>query len=183
MTTQLAMALCEAGRPAEALKVLRPYGTSRDPDTLNALGIAASDAGRREQAIAAFRRALDSDPTNVPAHQNLGIAYLKADDAARARTELEAAVAANDGLATAWNALGVARARLGDADGALAAWKKAYETQPSFLDALLNYGLLASRTGRTAEARTALGDLLARSRDPEQRRQAEAALRGLGAAR
>ncbi|HKC24758.1 MAG TPA: sulfatase-like hydrolase/transferase, partial [Thermoanaerobaculia bacterium] len=184
MAQRLALVLCEAGRPKEAVAVLEPYAASKDPDTLDALGIAWSDSGDLGRAVEAFSRALALDAGDARARQNLGIAYLKADDPQRARAELEAALAINDRLAGAWNGLGVARARLNDVDGALAAWRKSYESDPTRLDGLLNLGLLAARTGRAEAAKAALGEFLEHAPPgmPE-RRQAEEALRASETAR
>ncbi len=184
MAQRLALVLCEAGRPKEAVAVLEPYAASKDPDTLDALGIAWSDGGDLGHAVEAFSRALALDAGDARARQNLGIAYLKADDPQRARAELEAALAINDRLAGAWNGLGVARARLNDVDGALAAWRKSYESDPTRLDGLLNLGLLAARTGRAEAAKAALGEFLEHAPPgmPE-RRQAEEALRASETAR
>jgi arylsulfatase A-like enzyme/Tfp pilus assembly protein PilF len=184
MDQRLALVLCEAGRPKEAVQVLTRRAESKDPDTLDALGIAYSDAGNLGRSVDAFSRALALDPSDARARQNLGIAYLKADDPVRAKGELEKALAINDRLAGAWNALGVARARLEDVDGALAAWRSAYESDPSRLDGLFNLGLLAARTGRVDDARSALTNFLERApKGAPERRQAEDALRAIGPAR
>jgi arylsulfatase A-like enzyme/Tfp pilus assembly protein PilF len=184
MAQRLALILCEAGRPKEAVDTLAPFAASRDPDTLDALGVAWSDAGDLARATEAFSRALAVDRNDARARQNLGIAYLKANDPGRARGELEAALAVNERLGPAWNALGVARARLGDTEGALAAWRKAFESDPARLDALLNLGLLAARAGRAEEAKGALTAFLARApKGSPERREAEEALRAAEAAR
>jgi arylsulfatase A-like enzyme/Tfp pilus assembly protein PilF len=184
MDQRLALVLCEAGRPKEAIQVLVPRAESKDPDTLVALGMAYSDAGDLGRSVDAFSRALALDPGDARARQNLGIAYLKADDPVRAKTELEKALAINGRLAGAWNALGVARARLEDVDGALAAWHSAYESDPSRLDGLFNLGLLAARTGRTDDARSALTNFLEHApKNAPERAQAEEALRAIGPAR
>src|SRR5437016_5479550 len=72
------LALCEAGRATEALDLLLPLAGSRDPDTLNALGIACSDSGRPAEAVRVFERVASLDPENVEAYENLGIVRLRA---------------------------------------------------------------------------------------------------------
>lgn len=184
MIQRLALVLCEAGRPKDAVAALAPYSESKDPDTFVTLGVAFSDAGDLGRAVDAFSRALALDPSDARAHQNMGIAYLKADDPARGKEELEKAIAINDHLSPAWNALGVARARLDDVDGALVAWRRSFECDPSRLDGLFNLGLLAARTGRAEEARTALQTFLERApKDAPERRRAEEALHSVPASR
>jgi tetratricopeptide (TPR) repeat protein len=58
------------------------------------LGMAYDDHGRRVEAIAAFTRALDLDPTLEPARFQRGQAYFRAKDFAHARRDLEAFVKA-----------------------------------------------------------------------------------------
>jgi Tfp pilus assembly protein PilF len=74
MTTQLGSYLAEAGRPADAIALLEPLTaeTPADPDALNALGIAYARGGQAERSAAVFRRALDENPSNVQALENIG---------------------------------------------------------------------------------------------------------------
>lgn len=58
---------------------------------------------------------------------SLGGALLRAGDAAGARVELEAAVAADAGYSAAWKALGEACSALGDATAAARAWTRGIE--------------------------------------------------------
>jgi len=156
LTRHHALALCEAGRPAEALKVLAPLASSDDPETGNARGIALSDAGRDREAQDAFRRVLALDGKNVEALTNLGIVRLRENDARGARDFFERALAGDPAAARAWNGVGVARMRLGDEKGAVVAWQKASELDPKMFDALFNLGLVAGKNGMRREARDAL---------------------------
>jgi tetratricopeptide (TPR) repeat protein len=135
------------GKAREAIALLQPYRESLDTETLNALGIALSDAGRGKEALAIFARIQEIDPGNGLAYQNGGIALLKLDRAAEARENLEKAIAIHDRNPRAWNALGVADAtRI--AEEAIEAWTKAVAYNPKQYDALYNIGLVSARTGR-----------------------------------
>src|SRR5262249_28498893 len=132
MTTQLGSYLAEAGRPADAIALLEPLvaasaherlthtvsgagghqrqaGTQpgADPDALNALGIAYARAGQPDRSAAIFRRALDENPANVQALENIGTLEMQRGNAAAAKQALEQAVAIDPKSARAHNGLGV----------------------------------------------------------------------------
>jgi arylsulfatase A-like enzyme/Flp pilus assembly protein TadD len=153
---QYALALSESGRAPEALEQLARLSGSTDPDTLNALGIAQSDAGQGAAAEKTFRRVLSIDPKNIEAWENLGIVQLRADQTAAARDSFEKALSFDGEAARAWNGLGVARLRLGQERPAIDAWKKAVEFDPQMFDALFNLGLVAGKNGLRRESREAL---------------------------
>jgi arylsulfatase A-like enzyme/Tfp pilus assembly protein PilF len=150
------LALSEAGRSGEAVKLLQPLSESQDPDTLNALGIALADSGRGAEALPTFRRVLEVDPENVEAYENMGIVRLRADDPAGAADLFRRALAIEPRLPRAWNGLGVAQARVGQEREAIESWEKAVSLDPSLYDALFNLGLTAGKNGLRREARQAL---------------------------
>ena len=165
---QLANALIERGRAAEAATVLSAAAaTGADPQVLNTYGTALAESGKTEEAIAQFRRALAADPGNPPALQNIGIVLLRTGDAAAAREHLTRALQANPDLPLALNALGVLHARGGDSSAAIDAWQRAVKIDPRQYDALFNLALVASRAGRRDEAITALQQFV--STAPPQR--------------
>jgi arylsulfatase A-like enzyme/Flp pilus assembly protein TadD len=150
------LALCEAGRPAEAVQLLSPLSQSEDPDTLNALGVALADSGRAGDARGLFQRVLALDPENVEAYGNLGIVRLRSNDAAGARDFFRKALDVDPRYARAWNGLGVALAQLSDERGAIESWEKAVTLDPRLYDALFNLGLTAGKNGLQEKARRAL---------------------------
>ncbi|MCA1580307.1 MAG: sulfatase-like hydrolase/transferase [Acidobacteria bacterium] len=150
------LALCESGRAPQAVRVLLPFSESRDPETLNALGIAYSDSGQPGRAASLFARTLDLDAGNVEAYENLGIVHLRGDDAAAAKESFRRALAIDDRLPRAWNGLGVALARLGNEREAIDSWSRAVVLDPKLYDALFNLGLTAAKNGMRREARGAL---------------------------
>jgi arylsulfatase A-like enzyme/tetratricopeptide (TPR) repeat protein len=156
MRVRLALILSESGRSPEALAALEPLRGSADPETRNAIGIVLADSGRLAEAREVFEGILREDAGDAVTHQNLGIALLKGGDAAGALQRLDRAIAIAGALPRAWNAKGVAQARLGDEVGAIASWQRAAEIDPRQFDALLNIGVVASGRGETAVAREAL---------------------------
>jgi arylsulfatase A-like enzyme/Flp pilus assembly protein TadD len=153
---QRAMILSELGRPREALAVLAPYRETEELETLNTIGIALADGGRPKEALGYFSRAIEIDPTNGDAFQNMGMAFLKLDQPEEARKNLEQAVELGKRRVRAWNALGVAWLRLGDPRKAIGCWQKALELNPEQYDALYNIGRVAGQLGDWKTARLAL---------------------------
>jgi len=150
------LALCETGRAPEAVALLSPLASSDDPETVNAVGIAFSDAGREKEARAAFGRAIELDAKNVEAYVNLGIVQLREGDPNGASGRFRQALAIDPGVPRAWNGLGVALTRLGREREAVDAWSKAVRLDPKLYDALFNLGLVAGKHGMKAQAREAL---------------------------
>jgi tetratricopeptide (TPR) repeat protein len=154
---QLALLLTDTGRAADAVKLLGPESQkTTNPDLLNAYGVALDGLGRSNDAIAQFRRALELDPNNAPAVQNLGIAALRMNDVATAQQYLTRALQMNPRLPLALNTMGVIYARNADFPRAIESWNQAVDLDPRQFDALFNIGLVAFRTGNRVEARRAL---------------------------
>jgi arylsulfatase A-like enzyme/lipoprotein NlpI len=151
-----ALLLSELGRSKDAVKVLEVYKESDDPETMNALGIALTDAGRAQDALPVFARALEVDPSNSQAYQNTGIALLKLDRPEEARKNLEQALTLGKRHTRAWNALGVAWMNLNQPARAIDAWEHCIELNPEQFDALYNVGRVAGRMGDWKKARAAL---------------------------
>ena len=179
------LALCEVGRAGEAVDVLRPLSGSIDPTKQNALGIALADAGRMDEAQAAFQSALRLDPRNVEALENMGIVLLRSEDLSGARDWFLKTLEIDQRTPRAWNGLGVVQARLGDERGAIDSWSRAVALDPTMYDALFNLGLTAAKVGRTDQARDALQRFVSaapRSRYGADIEKAQGILRSLGAA-
>ncbi|HET9793062.1 MAG TPA: sulfatase-like hydrolase/transferase [Thermoanaerobaculia bacterium] len=156
--------LCaESGRASDALRVLAPLSTSRDPDALNAIGIALATAGRTKEAIAKFEDAAAADPRSGQPWQNIGITRLQAGDVPAALDAFGRALALNDRLPRAWNAQGVALMRSGRPPDAIASWKKAVALDRNQFDALFNIALVAHGIGDDADSRGALEEFIARA--------------------
>jgi Flp pilus assembly protein TadD len=167
MRIRLGLMLSESGRAREAVDVLRPYAARKDPDLLNAYGIALADGGDVAAAEEQFRRILADDPRNARAYQNLGIIALRAGREVQARQYLTQALALDARLPLALNTLGVADARRGDFASAIDHWSQAVALNPALLDAQYNLGMVAASQHRPDLARKALEAYLARA--PESR--------------
>jgi Flp pilus assembly protein TadD len=82
------------------------------------LGIALASEGRLEDAVAAYRRAIEADPRDALAHANLGAALAAAGRVQDAGDELVTALRLDPGLAGAHRTLGMLLAQRGDFAGA-----------------------------------------------------------------
>jgi tetratricopeptide (TPR) repeat protein len=114
------------------------------------------DAGDWAQAEAAFRRAVEANPTSAAAHSKLGVALVhqrRADEAERAFAK---AVAIDPRYAPAWSNLGNVYRESGRLDEALQAYERAVAADPDYWIAHQNLGGLYKQMGRTSEAIAAL---------------------------
>ena len=152
LQVKLGTYLAEAGAAARAIALLETL-PSDDTDVLNALGIAYASSGRRADAERMFRRAMDLDPTNGLAHQNLGTLHLLANDLASAEKSLRAAIAIDPALAEAHTTLGVVLAQSNRRGEAVDAWKRAVALEPTEFKALYNVTIELAKQGRADEAR------------------------------
>jgi tetratricopeptide (TPR) repeat protein len=105
-----------------------------------------------EQAVAAYRRALELEPGHAGALVNLGRMLHAAGDPAAAEAHYRKALAARPDDDTALFNLGVALEDLGRSEEALAAYEKAVAVDPSCADAHYNAARLCQALGRAAEA-------------------------------
>ncbi len=151
-----ALLLAETGRAGEAVRILEKYRESDDLETLNALGIALTDAGRPAEGLAAFDRARAIQPRNAQSFQNAGLALLQLGRLEEARQSLETALSISRRSPRSLNALGVVYSRLGEPGKAIEAWKRCVEVDPEQFEALYNLGRLAGNQGDLALARQAL---------------------------
>ena len=181
MLKRLGMILSETGRADEAVKILAPFATAKDPDLLNAYGIARADTGRVREAIAQFQHALLIDKTNATSYQNMGIVALRLGDLPRAEQYLNHALALSADMPLALNTMGVLYAQKNDYLRAVESWKKAVRLDPKQYDALFNIGLVAARIGQREDARRALTQFVETA--PKERYAADiaSARRGLSA--
>lgn len=180
---QLGLLLAQRGRAPEAVSLLAPLAEDGDPDALNVLGVALSEAGRQREARETLLRVFDRDPRNAQARQNLALVALRSQDFDQARREAELALEADEGLPHAWNYLGVASYNLGRPREAIAAWERAAALAPHDYDLLYNLGLVAAEQGDRARAIAAL-ERFAQGAPPERYgpdiQKARAILRQLG---
>lgn len=156
---QLALTLTHLGRGAEAvefLEELTPAGSEADPLTLNYLAMALIGAGRASESIPLASQALELEPDNVTALENLALASQALGQWEQARDYGLRASRLDSGRADTWSNLGVAYTNLGDVPAAVDAWTRAIEIAPDHIDALFNLGITAADLGQTDQARDAL---------------------------
>ena len=156
MKKRLGLLLSERGDAQEAVQILSQFADSKDPELLNAYGIALADLGNMREAVQQFEKALRIDRTNAAAYQNLGVVALRVNDIPRAKDFLGRALRLNPKMPLALNSIGVVYARENDFGRAVDAWQKAVELDPRQFDALFNLGLVTAQRGRRDEARRAL---------------------------
>jgi arylsulfatase A-like enzyme/tetratricopeptide (TPR) repeat protein len=154
---QLGLTLAETGKAAEALDILRPLAATGDPQSMNALAAALSEAGQQKEAWELVQKILKADPDDAKACEELGLIELRLSHWEQARAASERSVALQRQRPLAWNNLGVALYQLGRREEAVDAWQQAVTYKPDLWDALWNLGLKAAEIGRTRQARTALG--------------------------
>ena len=99
---------------AEAIAALDKLSAERprEPQARFLKGVALTDSGRTDEAIAVFQAVLGDYPELPEPHNNLAVLYAKKGDYELARTELEAAIAAAPDYAIAYENLGDVYARL-----------------------------------------------------------------------
>jgi tetratricopeptide (TPR) repeat protein len=122
------------------------------PDSLVLVGQVYSQIGNQSQAIAAFQKAIQQDPTLQRAHYYAGMAQLRAKQPAAAVTEFKAELKLNPDDADTQYQLGKALLEQGNAKDAIPYLQAAAKRDPS-PDGVHNQLQIAYRkTGRVAEA-------------------------------
>ena len=150
---KLGIYLAETGHADRAIALLEGLAGD-DIEALNALGISYGRAERAADAMRTFQRALEIDPTNGLAWQNIGTLELQAGDRAAAEASLRRALTIDDSLPGAHTTLGVVLAQTKRHAEAIDEWKRAVALSPSEFDALYNLTITLAEMGRTEEART-----------------------------
>jgi arylsulfatase A-like enzyme/Tfp pilus assembly protein PilF len=149
---KLGIYLAETGHADRAIALLEGLAGD-DIEALNALGIAYGQAGRAPDASRTFRRALEIDPTNGLAWQNIGTLELRGGDRRAAESSLRRALSIDDSLPGAHTTLGVVLAQTDRKTEAIEEWKRAVALNPSEFDALYNLTVMLIELGKRAEAR------------------------------
>jgi tetratricopeptide (TPR) repeat protein len=104
---QHALSQLQSGDPKAALAILDPLIVRHErwPDLHLLRGLCLAETGRPEEAILAFRTALEIHPNYLKARINLGLTYLELDRHAEAEAELESALRTDPANALARAAL------------------------------------------------------------------------------
>ncbi|MDE2758353.1 MAG: tetratricopeptide repeat protein, partial [Acidobacteriota bacterium] len=144
-------------RAAEAEESLRRARELRpnDPSTLHMAAEALRTAGRRQEAVCAYRNVLRSDPEFAPAHVGLGAALFDLQRYEEALKSLERAASLETDPATAATShflAGRALKELGRMPEAAARFQQAVESDPNHAEALDHLALWRFQQRRYQEA-------------------------------
>lgn len=120
------------------------------------VGLAALKEGKSDEAIASFQKALQLDPSLSSVHYNLGAAYERKENYAKAREHFQEAIKLKPDFGEAYLSIGNSylAERKFDAP-AIEALIKATELLPQSYNAFYNLGVCYSNTGKYAEAEAA----------------------------
>jgi tetratricopeptide (TPR) repeat protein len=135
---------------------------SRWAVVLGGIGDEARTAGRHEQAVTAYRAALEVAPGYAPLLVNLGLALAARNDWAGAVRAYQQALQTDPRQPLTEVNLGIALEGAGDPAGADAAYRRAIAADPTHPLGYLNLGTLRLRNEQAAEARPWLEQALAR---------------------
>ncbi len=141
--------LFHEGRYDEAVEYFGVYVAGRPENVWGRymLALSAREAGRLEEAIDAFERALDLDPTHVKSLLNVTRVLLRVDRAQDALARVEEALALDPGSVDGFRLLGLARQDLGWLDEAEDAFYQALVLDEEDVWSMNNLGLLRIRRG------------------------------------
>ena len=120
------------------------------------LGIVVDELGRREEAIALIRRAVELSPAYAPARVRLGDMLRETGELDASEEQYRRAIETDPKLASAQLGLGkllLARQRW---EGAVQAYKRATQLAEDYAPAYYGLGMAYRKLGKTEEARAAL---------------------------
>ena len=110
------------------------------------------DRGRRSEAEAELRKAVDLKPDLADAHNNLGKVLFDRGERSAAEAELRKAIELNPGLADGHYFFGILLKERGVTDGAESEFRKAIQLKPGYPEAHNFLGLLLYQRGEASEA-------------------------------
>lgn len=119
-------------------------------------GVAFSQRGYFDQAVAFFQIVVRDYPDYADAHYNLGTLYLQKKMLSEAREHLLKAVQISPGYANAWNNLGLLALDESRLEEAVGYFENAVRQNPQYEVALENLGNLYRQLGRLEDAQQAL---------------------------
>jgi Flp pilus assembly protein TadD len=128
------------------------------PNSWNDLGLLAARAGKTDEAIGYFAKALEINPEHAVALQNLGNAYRQKRDWKNAEKTLQRAVELHPDDPEANYGLGMVYAQRNDTQRAYEYLQRALEGRPAYPEALNNLGILYLRTGRPEDAKKSFAE-------------------------
>ncbi len=112
-----------------------------DAEEYNTRGIAYSENGKQDRAIADYNKVIELKPDYANAYNNRGIAYGVKGDFDRAITDFNKTIKLNPNSANAYNNRGVAYGLKDEVDLAIADYNKAIKLKPDYAAAYNNRGI------------------------------------------
>src|SRR5688572_8717612 len=151
---ELANRQYEAGNLDQAEAICREVvaADAKEAEAWFRLGWIARRRNQPDQAIDAFRKAIDGDRNNARFHNGLGVALMAAGRLAEAVAAYRKALDLQPATADVHGNLARAQWLQGDFDGAEAAYRKSIALAPSAPQVRYNYGNLLRFRGRHREA-------------------------------
>lgn len=113
-----------------------------------AQGVALEELGREEEAIAAYRRALETRPDYAEVHFNLGSLFLRQENLRDAEDHFRKAVAIDGNYLGALNSLALILRGMGRDEEALSCLQHVYERDAGQFDAIRTMPTCSSIPGR-----------------------------------
>lgn len=113
-----------------------------EAEALNTRGIAYSEKGEHDKAIATFSKVIDLKPDYVNAHYNQGLAYMKKGEVDEALSAYYGAIQCKRNYAEAYNNRGIAYQRKGERIYALQDYTMAIGLNQELTEAYTNRGSL-----------------------------------------
>lgn len=123
-----------------------------EAECCNAVALVKSAMGRSDEAIDAYKQAINLAPDQIFAWNNLGNLCIKIGRNDEALVTFQKAVDCNPRDPIAWNGLGMVYYRIGYADDAVTAFRKAIQFMPSFAQPWNGLGEVYASVGRTEDA-------------------------------
>lgn len=141
-----------APRPPKKKAAKRPRA-HRDAYRWFLEGLAHDESTERmDEAMDAYRRALELDPSLAAAHTNLGIACYRRGKTDEARQHFERALSLDPDLPEAGYNLANLHEETGELDLAIAEYRRVALTSPTFADAHFNLAIALEKVGSRIQA-------------------------------
>jgi tetratricopeptide (TPR) repeat protein len=118
----------------------------------NYYGVALQSAGQLDDAVNAYRRALELNRDLVEAHLNLGTLFLDQNNPDAAKTEFTAYALRRPNDPAGWLRLGSAQLKLGETVAAERSFSAAYHLDTNNVEALNGFGLARIQRNKPEEA-------------------------------
>jgi arylsulfatase A-like enzyme/Tfp pilus assembly protein PilF len=119
--------------------------------------------GHPQEAIDAYERAAQLNPTDCESLSDLGLTYLEGGRIKDAERVFQWCLATGEAHALTYNGLGLAAVRKQDMAAARGHFEKAIQLDPNLLEAYLNLGRIYKMMGANTRARECFGTFLAKA--------------------